>query len=415
MKKIMDLNPDEYKAHLAIPIKITQIIISVYIKFIKDAGFARAGGLAFSTLLAVVPFAALVVSLMSAFGALDSVQEQIMDFIVQLLVPTRQAEIKSILEQFLDNSNTLGVVGIVFFTITSIMLLNTVTVNLNAICGCGANSSFMNKFKTYASVIIFGSLLLAASTTLTSSFKFPYIENIAVLSRFFLRLAPFVFDFFVILLLIGAVPSGKIKLRYLLSVSVIGAVFWELLKHGFFYVSSWAIRMSVIYGTIAVIPIFLFWVYIIWIIIICTLEAALVLQHNKTAWKGNPITAMLPGEQMAFSFSVFMTIAKAFENGNKAPSSEDLSNNFSLPIDDVEAVTQLLSKEGFLIQAGDDGKAWLPARSLSQIRTAEVIDAIYGGTGSESIPEIISSFYKGGLYAVADSSIADLLETDTKE
>ena len=405
----MDLNPENFKKLPALLIEFLQLVISVYKKFIDDAGFARAGGLAFSSLLAAVPFATLIISLMSAFGALDSVQNQIMDAIVQFLIPTRQAEIKIMLERFLENSSALGGVGIVFFTITSIMLLNTVTDNLNAICGNLGKANFISKFTTYASVIIFGSLLLAASTTLTSSVRLTHIENIAFLNRALLKMAPFVIDFFVILLLIGLVPSARIKFKYLLPVSIIGAIFWEFLKYGFFNLSSWALRMSVIYGTIAVIPIFLFWIYIIWIIIICTLETAWLLQNKNSAWQGKPLTAMLPGEQLAFGFALFMEIAGAFDRGETPPGNEALSRRFSVPVKDVYDMTSRLSSEGMLMHAGENGKSWVPSRSLSKIRTDDLIEVIYGKDVAAVAPEKIQSFYSNGVKAVAESSITDLL------
>jgi uncharacterized BrkB/YihY/UPF0761 family membrane protein len=93
MNKFLSLNPDDYKLLPAFLIKAVQFVITVQKKFAEDAGLARAGGLAFSTLIAAVPFLALTISLMSSFGALDTVQQQLMDFLLQLLIPTRQLEV----------------------------------------------------------------------------------------------------------------------------------------------------------------------------------------------------------------------------------------------------------------------------------------------------------------------------------
>ena len=417
MNKLMALKPENYNRFLALLIQLAQLVIKVYGKFIDDAGFARAGSLAYSTLMASVPFAALIISLMSAFGALDTVQNEIMDFIVQLLIPTRQAEIKGLLDQFLANSNTLGVLGLVFFTITSVMLLDTVNTNLNAIWGSKVKTNFLNKFTTYASVIIFGTLLLAASTTLSSRFSFVPIENIAVLNRILLMIAPYIFDFLVIMLLIGITPSGRVQIRYLLIVSIIGAILWELLKYGFFNVSSWAIRVSVIYGTIAVVPIFLFWVFIIWMIILGALETAWVLQHKDNAWRGKTFTEMQPSDRLTFGLGLFMFIAESYEHGTPAPSADQLSRVFSVSIKDVTEMTDLLSAKGMLMPGGEDGKEWIPAKSLTKIKTIELFQAVYGISDPDVVEKSVilqrlDDFYKAGIKIIGDSTITDLLVSE---
>ena len=408
MNKILQLNPNDYPLFIALLIKLIQLLTNVYTKFISDYGFARAGGLSYTTLLAAVPFAALVISLMSAFGALDSVQEQIMDFVVRMLMPTEQAAIKAILDQFLSNSNTLGVVGLVFFTITSIMLLNSININLNAVWGSRVQTNFMNKFTTYASVIIFGTLLLAASTTITSRFSFLHIDNIKILNRIILWIAPYIFDFFVIMLIIGITPSGRVKIKYLLIVSMIGSILWELLKYGFVNVSSWAIRTSVIYGTIAVIPIFLFWVYIIWLIIIFCMEIAWVLQFKNREWQGKSLTEMTPSEKVTFGFELFLVAAEEFEAGRKGPTLEQLSDVFSVSMSEVREMTSLLEKKDLLLSAGEGGMFWIPARSLTQIRTVDVLKAVFG---TLSTPEL-DDFYQAGIEGIKHEYISDLLSTD---
>ncbi len=409
MNKIMEMETGKHNIFISLLITLFQLIVDVYRKFIKDAGFARAGSLAYTTLMAAIPFAALVLSLMNAFGALDVVQVQIMDFIFRLLIPTRQAEVIAILDQFLENSNTLGVVGLVFFTITSVLLLNTISDNLNAVWGSKVQTNFLSKFTTYVSVIIFGSLLLAASTTMSSQFSFKQIENIAVLNRILLRIAPYIFDFFVILLIIGITPSGRVRVKYLVIVSAVGSVFWELLKYGFFHLSSWAIRTSVIYGTLALIPIFLFWVFIIWMIILIAMETAWILQHKEKSWMGKPACDMSPSEKLTFGFELFLVVAEEFENGRKGPTTDQLASIFSVSISDIREMTDLLQANNLLLAAGDDGGSWVPARSLTGINTVDVVEAIFGPVNHPDIRK----FYDSGISAIKHGSIADFLTSKT--
>ena len=405
MSNKKELETENYRKILALPARSFQFLSTVYKKFFDDAGFARAGNLAYSTLMAAVPFAALILALLSAFGGFKSVQDQITDFIIQLLVPTRQAEFKAIIDQFINNTNKLGVIGLVFFTVASVMLLNTINVNLNAVWGSRMKTNFLNKFTTYTSVIIFGTLLLAASTTITSRLSFIKIDNIAVLNRILLRIAPFIFDFLVIMLLNGITPSGKVQIKFLVITSAVGAFFWELLKYAVFTVSGYALRISVIYGTIAIVPIFLFWIYIIWTIILFCMETAWVLQHKNSAWKGKAVIDMSPSEKMAFGLELFMVIAEEYDGGRKGPTTEQLSTIFSVAVTDVKFMADLLARKNLLIPAGTDYGIWVPARSLSKIKTVEVVEAIFGTAGMDEIDR----FYKNGVSSFEGEYISDLL------
>ena len=82
-----------------------------------------ASGLAFASLLALVPISALLFSLFSGFGAFTSIVESIQAFLIRILVPTQQEEILTYVSRVVENTSGLGVFGLVFFLITSVFLL----------------------------------------------------------------------------------------------------------------------------------------------------------------------------------------------------------------------------------------------------------------------------------------------------
>lgn len=419
MNKILNIQSELYKQPLKTLIKLLQLICRIYIKFIKDAGFARAGGLAYTTLLSAVPFAAVVISLMNAFGALDTVQNQITDFIVQLLIPTKQAEVSTMLEQFLANSDKLGVVGLIFFILTSIMLLNTVNVNLNAVWGSRVKNNFLSKVTSYASIIIIGTLLLTASTTISSTMGIfsRAIENYAFINRLLLRLSPLLFEFLLIMLIIGLAPSGRVRFKSTLIAAIAGAIFWELAKYGFVNVSSWAIRVSVIYGTLAVIPIFLFWVYILWMIIIGSMELAWLHQHQYTITRGLDVSEMEPVEKLIFGFQIYLKIAENFEMGDKNLSIDELSALFSVSTADVDRITSIFVEKDLLLEVGEESDILVPARSLSGISTDVVLEALFGSFKPSTDHKLqavrqVYRFYTQGTEALKKTSIEDLINSN---
>ena len=84
-------------------------------EFTSDQCLIRAPGLAFSTLLALVPLSALILSLIPSVSSFDGVLLSIQKVLVRQLVPTMQDEIMGYINLFIDNTNALGVVGLFFF------------------------------------------------------------------------------------------------------------------------------------------------------------------------------------------------------------------------------------------------------------------------------------------------------------
>ncbi|MDZ7793993.1 MAG: YihY family inner membrane protein [Spirochaetia bacterium] len=134
----------------------------------NDNCILRAGSLAFSTLLALVPLTAFVFSLLTGFGAFETVRTQLQDFLFRFLIPTQSESALVYIERFIENSRALGVVGLLIFALTSIFLLNGISTNINAIWASTSRVSFIRKFMMYLAVIVIGSLLSQGPVSLSA-------------------------------------------------------------------------------------------------------------------------------------------------------------------------------------------------------------------------------------------------------
>ncbi len=414
MNRLMNINPAHYKLPVSLVIIFLQTIVHTYTKFMRDNGLARAGSMAYSTLLAAVPLAALGISLMNSFGILDSAQTKLTEFIVQLMIPTRQAEATALLEQFLENSGKLGVVGLVFFTISSVFLLDSISSNLNAIWGSKPKNNFFSKFTTYTSVIIFGTLLITVSLTLSKGINPWIFDKAKALTRVFISISPFVFNFMIISMLIILTPSAKVKPSSAAIAAVLGSIAWEIMKFGFVNISSWALRASVIYGTIAIVPVFLFWLYILWIIIIAAMELTWLHQHRNKPWTRQEPSEMQPAEKAAFGLEVFVFIAEKFDEGGEAPDINELAIKFAVSTEDIKTVTDLLITSNLLITTGEDSEALVPSRSLTSMDVEDVVKVLFGEIQFRNVynreaARVIQRILYTGIDQVSSLNMSDLL------
>ena len=395
--------------------RFIKFIIRLFKEFKQDKCLIRASSLSYTSLMALIPLTAISFSLFTAFDAFSGVKESAQKSIVNLLVPTRQDEFMVYIDQFLDNSKTMGIIGLLLFAVTSIMLLNRISESFNTIWGSKNRRSFIGKFTSYSSVIVFGTLFIGTSFTITAPIRkfldgFPEIQFII---RWFFVLSPSIFIFFTFLLMITAIPAGKVKIKSSLLGAFVGTVLWGLARGAFTEGASYVIRMSKIYGSLAVIPIFLFWLYLIWIIIFLSLEISYVHQHNKR-W-GNGDLKKIPGpiESIELGLAVFLQVAGQFDDGNTYPSAHKIANTLSITEDSVSAILKRFTDADLIYETDEPVRKLFPSRSLNKIMLKDVLRAIIGtctSTKTSSASETANIFLSAGYDTVGESTVEDFLK-----
>ena len=380
------------------------IILRTVKEYDRDQCTARASSLAFSTLLAVVPLTAFVLSLLTAFD--------LQNFLVEVLLPTRQDEFKALIQQFVDNSQALGTVGLILFAITSLNLINNISRNLNALWGSRPRNNYLGKFSVYTSTLIFGTMFLAVSFTgrkFISAFL-PFQGH--PLWSMLLLLLPSLFMFFTFLLLIVAVPRARVKARYAATGALVGVVFWELAKAGFVSGSNYVLRASIMYGSLAVIPIFLFWLYIMWMIILGATELTYCLQYKNYPGTGETYEKLPPARRIFLGIRVYLAAASAFRNGDAPPSLFKISSRLGLSPGDAAAVASLFEEAGLLHTLGRRGDRLIPSRPLDSVTFKELIGCLLGDLPhDEPIPEPLYTLL-GDIRRDMESSIKNLSVDD---
>lgn len=370
-----------------------------------------------------MPLAALVFSLFTAFGPFDNLIHSLQNFLVQALVPTQQEIILEALAGFTQNAKALGALGLLFFLITAIFLFNTIENNFSQIWGCPPAKGILSRFTTYTSVLVVGSILVAASFSLTRAFLgFFGIEEITELGgivRSLLTILPTLFMALTFFLMIVILPSARVNLSSALTGALTGAVLWESAK---FLFGTWAnssVRNSIIYGSLALIPIFLLWLYIGWLIILLSLVITRVHQYRRYHWLGSLSAELTSRESLFWGLEIFLIISQAHSGGKRPPSLNDLAVETSLPPDQLRGLIKRL-EEGPLIYpvetAGSRNMGYLPARDTHEMKAREVAEILQGGPPqisegllSTQASELCRRIIEEGTRSV-DISIADVLQ-----
>ena len=242
----------------------------LFARFGEDHGMAHAASLTYATLLALVPLMTVSLALLSAFPISGRVAELVQNFIFENFVPTSGEVVRAYLLQFSEKAARLSGAGFAFLVIVALMLMAEIDRSLNTIWRVRKKRNPVAKFVVYWSILSLGPLLMGGSVVVTSYLvSLPTlsgaVETIGMADRL-LGITPILASGIAFTLLYTVVPNRRIPFRHALTGGVVAAILFEWAKKGFaFYLTQFP-TYEAIYGAVAVVPIFLVWVYLSWAI-----------------------------------------------------------------------------------------------------------------------------------------------------
>ena len=259
-------------------------------KFIDDRCLTLASALSFSSMLSIVPFLAIVFAILKALD----VHTTLAPMLLSNLAAGSQEIVAGIL-RYIDNTRvgSLGAVGLVTLFVSVLATLDTVEDAFNQICGIERGKAVHHKLRDFL-IVIFGiPLLIGLAVTISTSLqhqgvvqwflRLPVIGNLLLL-----RLVPYLSIWIALICLYLVIPNVRIRFRYALAGSLIAGTAWQVAQWAFIHFQLGVSRQNAIYGTLALLPVFMMWIYTCWIIILSGMEIIWYLQ-NKPAAETQPV------------------------------------------------------------------------------------------------------------------------------
>ncbi len=281
---------------------------------------------------------------------------------------------------------SIGAVGVVLFLYAGIGLVLSMEYDFNIILQAPTSRPWHIRIPIHWSIITLGTGLLALSLYLTGRFVDwagqlgVWSEMLPVMSRFLAFLASWV----MLMLLYVLMPNTKVHFRSALYGSLVAAILWEVAKFGFQIYVKHALPYSALYGSLGLIPLFLFWVYISWVIVLFGLELTAAIQTTHATFdhpKEEP-SAGLPGDPDLL-LPILAQIGRAFTEG-KTVGRQALAERLNLPARLINDFSCELEKAGLIhcVASEDGDTGYALALPPDRIRIATVLEL-----GQRMLPE----------------------------
>jgi len=356
-----------------------QILILVVRGFIADGCMLRASALTFTSLLSLVPLLALMFAVLKGFG----VQNELEPLLLEQLAVGGGAAVTKIVE-YINNTNVarLGTYGLILLIISVLTLLSNIEQSFNSIWGVKETRPLRRRFTDYFSVVTIGPLFVVVAISMTSTLKSQHLvqsllEHVyvgEVLLALF-EVLPFMVMWLVFAGLYMFMPNVKVSPRAALIGGIFGGTLWQVSQWGYLSFQVGVARYNAIYGTMAVLPILMVWIYLSWMIVLLGLEMTYATQNLRT------LRQDIRGARVNFASHEFITltvllyIGRRFYRRQPALGHEELASHLDAPSRLLRSILDELIRLGFVVatEQESDVVGYQPAQALEAIRLQDVL------------------------------------------
>lgn len=289
-------------------------------RFYNDNCFQTAASLTYTTLLAIVPLMTIGFAIFTAFPAFGAVRGQIQELIFRNMVPAVGDAILEYLGTFMTNAGQMPVFGVIGLAVSAVLLIWTIEGSFAAIWRVNEPRSLVTRILSFWAVVslspLFAGGSLTLSTSLWNALQGAHLDDITSPLTGVGGLLPFVVQAVGCTLLYMIVPNRPVSWWDALSGGAVASLLLEVSKAGF----AWYMReypaYQTIYGALATVPIFLFWLYIGWSTVLfgAVVTAALPEFRAGRITRGGP-EGLLPAQRLALALAVLRELMAASRLG----------------------------------------------------------------------------------------------------
>lgn len=342
-------------------------------RFLDDRLFQAAGALSFTTAFAIVPLSMVVFGILSAFPVYEEWSAQLSTYIFSNFVPSSARAVETHLLEFSKNAGKLTAVGVIVLVVSLLITLTSIEATFNKIWRVPTSRPTFGRLMVYWTVMTFGALLAAASLAISARFFALAIFETQPgqwLEHWLLRFSPILIEYVSLVVIYRVVPHRTIQWRYAALGAFFAVIMIEIVKMAAgSYLGSFG-TYEKIYGTLALIPIFLGWVYFSWVAVL--LGASLA--SSLSAFRYQPASQRLPWGYEFYGLLRLLGRFDEYRKRGKGLHLEDIRQLEPMLTDAVvQQMLQQLSAIGLLSRA--ESGEWLLARDLDDLSLGELYEA----------------------------------------
>lgn len=271
--------------------RLTALIRLCVDNFIENRCLIAASALSYTTIVSLVPLAAIVLAIFSGFPVFSDARSRFLTATLDNFAPNVGEAAAAWFQAVATSAAQTTAIGAGALVVTAILLLLTIEDHLQTIWTVSEARPWRQRVLAYWMVLTLGPVLIGIGFSLPG-----YLNSLAQrvgaggiivvlvsepwFSAFSLTLS-FLLETVAFALLYGLIPNCTVRWHDSIAGALTAALLMEVLKLLYSLFIARFSSYGTVYGALAGIPIVLLWMYIFWAVVLFGAEIAAGLRHRR--------------------------------------------------------------------------------------------------------------------------------------
>lgn len=374
-----DVSRSRYKSY-----NLLKITIQTIKCFIKDRIWIRAAALSYTTLFSIIPILALLFAIAKGFGFSNLMEHLLRGGLIENGAVDM---VMTFIDNYLEYAKS-GVfigVGIAMLLWAIINLADSIESNMNTIWDVKKQRSYFRKLTDYMALFIVFPIIiiLYAGISIFMTTIYQRLAEYFLISSFVhicIKMTPYILSGLIMTGLFIFIPNTKVKFINAFIPGMITGIIFQAFLYIYIQIQMSVSSYNAIYGSFAIIPMFMLWADISWSIILFGVEMSYVSQNIEQYNFGEEADNVSRRYHDFMCIIIMSLICKRFEQGDKPYTANELSDDGQIPIrltnrllDELEEIGMI---HGFSADAKSDIEHFVPAIDINQLSVGRLLSTI---------------------------------------
>ena len=373
---------EDYSSRELILLYPVRLTIQTFREMLQDKILVRASSMAFTTVMSLVPSIMVALVLMNAFGLTG---EEVLESVKSYLMPVAGEEVSDFIGHTMNRASgsSFGAVGGLFLICIAVALFLEVEGVFNDVWKVRKRRPWLTRVLYFYAILTLGPILIALWLIEATNIDHR-LSDLGFFGQLSNNIMTLVYSTLVFLAAYKWMPYTRVMWRYAASAALITAFLFQLAKYGFnVYVNEVARdNYDKLYGSLGLIPIFLLWIYLSWVIILFGASLSYVSQNLKRLMLVDKARrSHAPTNEGVFlggsfvGLEVFSPIARGFAEHQGAITLDHIAAESGYHRSVVAEALEVLAERKLIIPMlkDDEQHAYLPGRPLDTIALIDLI------------------------------------------
>ena len=270
----------------------------------------------------------------------------------------------------------LGPIGVLLLVWAAVSLLSTVEAYLNRIFEAPESRSVVRRLLLYWSVITLVPIVLTAAFATTSGLLAQLAARpiLAWLVAPLVWLGRIVVSMLLLALVYMLMPNTRVRFKPAFTAALLAVPLWALAEWGFSVYVKGLVGKGSLYGTLGLIPLFLIWLNLCWLIFLFSAEYAHAASNVDKLERREAASRMILGAWDVLAGAV--AIAGPYQAGSGPVSPDAITQSLTLSDAEAQVVIDRLCEAGIIcpVVVGEEDR-YVLSRPAERITVSDILAA----------------------------------------